>query len=64
MLGTNYDFLASLLKDNIADGETKDDEQKKSNRDKNESEEEIDDSENTMNIFVNLMPDQYLWEKQ
>ena len=64
MLGTNYDFLPSLLKDNIADGETKDDEQKKSNRDKNESEEEIDDSENTMNIFVNLMPDQYLWEKQ
>ena len=64
LLGTNYDFLASLLKDNIADGETKDDEQKKSNRDKNESEEEIDESENTMNIFVNLMPDQYLWEKQ
>ena len=65
LLGSNYDFLKSLLKDNSAEAETNDGEQNKNNEDNNtESEEETEDNQNTMNIFMDLLSDQYLWEKQ
>ena len=64
LFGTNYDFLKSLLKDNSAEAETNDGEQNKNNEDNNtESEEETEDNQNTMNIFMDLLSDQYLWEK-
>ena len=69
LLGSNYDFLKSLLKDNSAETETNDGEQNKNNEDNNteseeETEEETEDNQNTMNIFMDLLSDQYLWEKQ